>query len=150
LGGRCYARNFLGGSTNSVEDRGQRERGFRGISHLVRGSTQFENEWNPYSDYVVMDVFSTELGIRLSSVKTSEFRGGLNPPKPPLGTPLFANIRLKHRLCSNRLKYICQASRVWRNNNTPCDTVTSFLEGVWQKSRVPGLMRLCYLTTLLV
>jgi hypothetical protein len=35
-----------------------------------------------------MDVFSTELGIRLSFVKTSEFRGvgGLNPP--PLGTPL--------------------------------------------------------------
>jgi hypothetical protein len=37
-----------------------------------------------------MDVFSTELGIRLSSVKTSEFRGegGLNP-QTPIGTPLF-------------------------------------------------------------
>jgi hypothetical protein len=32
---------------------------------------------------MVTDVFSTELGIRLSFVKTSEFRGGgvLNPPK---------------------------------------------------------------------
>jgi hypothetical protein len=33
-----------------------------------------------------MDVFSTELGIRLSFVKTSEFRGeggGLNPQTPP-------------------------------------------------------------------
>jgi hypothetical protein len=30
-----------------------------------------------------MDVFSTELGIRLSFVKTSEiWGGGLNPPKP--------------------------------------------------------------------
>jgi hypothetical protein len=31
-----------------------------------------------------MDVFSTELGIRLSFVKTSEFWGSFNP----LGTPL--------------------------------------------------------------
>jgi hypothetical protein len=31
-----------------------------------------------------MDVFSTELGIRLSFVKTSEFRGGGgDPPNPP-------------------------------------------------------------------
>jgi hypothetical protein len=29
----------------------------------------------PHSDYIVMDVYSTELGIRLSFVKTSEFRG---------------------------------------------------------------------------
>jgi hypothetical protein len=36
-----------------------------------------------------MDVYSTELGIRLSFVKTSEFRGGggLIPPNP-LGTSL--------------------------------------------------------------
>jgi hypothetical protein len=33
-----------GGSTNSVEDRGQRERGSGGGSPLVRGSTQFANE----------------------------------------------------------------------------------------------------------
>jgi hypothetical protein len=39
-----------GGTTNSVEDRGQREWGSRGGSPLVRGSTQFVNEWNPYSD----------------------------------------------------------------------------------------------------
>jgi hypothetical protein len=39
-----------GGSTNSVEDRGQRERGSGGGSPLVRGSTQFANERNPYSD----------------------------------------------------------------------------------------------------
>jgi hypothetical protein len=34
-------------------------------------------------------VFSTELGIRLSFIKTSEFPGGggLNPPTP-FGTPL--------------------------------------------------------------
>jgi hypothetical protein len=35
-GGRC--------STNSVEDRGQRERGSGGRSPLVRGSAQFANE----------------------------------------------------------------------------------------------------------
>jgi hypothetical protein len=32
------------GSTNSVEDRGLRERESGGISPLVRGPTQFENE----------------------------------------------------------------------------------------------------------
>jgi hypothetical protein len=47
-----------------------------GRSPLVRGSAQFANEWNLYSDWVVTDVFSTELGIRLGFVKTSEFRGG--------------------------------------------------------------------------
>jgi hypothetical protein len=36
-----------------------------------------------------MDVFSTELGIRLSVVKTLEFRGA-GAFEPPLGTPLFA------------------------------------------------------------
>jgi hypothetical protein len=36
-----------------------------GGSPLVRGSTQFANDWNPYSDKVVTDVFSTELGVRL-------------------------------------------------------------------------------------
>jgi hypothetical protein len=33
-----------GCSTNSVEDRGQREQGSGGGSPLVRGSTQFANE----------------------------------------------------------------------------------------------------------
>jgi hypothetical protein len=40
-------RNFFrggGGSKNSVEDRGQRERGYGGGSPLVRGSTQLANE----------------------------------------------------------------------------------------------------------
>jgi hypothetical protein len=32
-----------GGSTNSVENRGQIERGFEGGSPLVRGSAQFAN-----------------------------------------------------------------------------------------------------------
>jgi hypothetical protein len=39
-----------GGSTNSIEDRGQRERGSGDGSPLVRCSTQFSNEWNRYSD----------------------------------------------------------------------------------------------------
>jgi hypothetical protein len=44
-------RNFVreGCSTNSVEGRGHIGRGSGGGSPLVRGSTQFANEWNPYS-----------------------------------------------------------------------------------------------------
>jgi hypothetical protein len=60
-------------STNSVEDRGQREQECGGGRPLVRGSTQFANEWNLYSGY---GLFSTELGIRLSFINISEFRGG--------------------------------------------------------------------------
>jgi len=39
-GGVCSGvpRNFVGGSINSIEDRGQRERGSGGGSPLVRGS----------------------------------------------------------------------------------------------------------------
>jgi hypothetical protein len=80
-----------GGPTNSVENRGQRDRRSGDGSSLVRGYTQFANEWNPYSDYVVTDVFSTEVGIRLSFVKTSFFflgGGGGWTPNPPRGTPL--------------------------------------------------------------
>jgi hypothetical protein len=65
-------------STNSFEDKGQRKRRSVGGSPLVRGSTQFANELNPYSNYVVTDAYSTELGIRLSFLKTSEILGGLN------------------------------------------------------------------------
>jgi hypothetical protein len=46
-------RNFffgVGGSTKLVEDGGQRERVPGSGSPLVRGSTQFANEWNPYSN----------------------------------------------------------------------------------------------------
>jgi hypothetical protein len=40
-----YAKKlFRGGSTNSLEDTGQRERGSGGSSPLVRGSTQVANE----------------------------------------------------------------------------------------------------------
>jgi hypothetical protein len=39
-----------GVSTNSVEDRGQRERGSGGSSPLIRGSNQPANEQNPYFD----------------------------------------------------------------------------------------------------
>jgi hypothetical protein len=44
---RGVPRNFGGGgrgSTNSVEDTGQREWGFVGVSPLVRGPAQFANE----------------------------------------------------------------------------------------------------------
>jgi hypothetical protein len=48
--GGVYTRIFFRGLTNSVEDRGQRERGSGGGSPLITGSTQFANECNPYSD----------------------------------------------------------------------------------------------------
>jgi hypothetical protein len=58
----------------------------------VRGPTQFANELNPYSDYVVTDVYSTELEIRLSFVGIS---GGVHPP----GTPLLSKATLtEHHL----------------------------------------------------
>jgi hypothetical protein len=44
-------RNFFlggGGSTNSAEDRGQREWEYGCSSPLVRGFNQFVNERNPY------------------------------------------------------------------------------------------------------
>jgi hypothetical protein len=40
---------FGWGSTNSFEDRGQKERGSGGGSPPVRGLAQFANEWDPYS-----------------------------------------------------------------------------------------------------
>jgi hypothetical protein len=69
-----------GGSTNSVEDRGQKERGSRGGSPLVRGSAQFAI----WFDFVKLSgcqgllqmYFPRKLGIRLSFVKTSVFPGG--------------------------------------------------------------------------
>jgi hypothetical protein len=89
-----------GGLTNSDKDRGQRERGSGDGSPLVSCSAQFANEWNPYSYQFVTDVFSTELEIRLSFVKTSEFRGEgvLNTPPPthPLGTHCCSLNRILH------------------------------------------------------
>jgi hypothetical protein len=75
--------NFCAGGGYNKLNWGQRERGSGGGSPLVRSSTQCENEWNPYSDNVVTDLYSTELGIRLSFVKTSEFRGRVWTPKHP-------------------------------------------------------------------
>jgi hypothetical protein len=39
-----YPDFFSGGSTNSVEGKGQRERGLEVVVPLVRGSAQFANE----------------------------------------------------------------------------------------------------------
>jgi hypothetical protein len=70
-----FFRRGGGCSTNSIEDRGQIERGSGGGSFLVKVSAQFANWLNPCSYWVVRDVFSTEPEIRPSCVKTSEFRG---------------------------------------------------------------------------
>jgi hypothetical protein len=54
-----------------------------------------------------MDVFSTELGIRLSFVKTSEFQGGLGVgfehPNPALGTPLI--VKTVYCILSKKCNY---------------------------------------------
>jgi hypothetical protein len=77
-----------GGSTNSVEHSGHRERVNGGGSPLARSSAQFANSWTLYSYLVVKDVFSVKQGLRLSFVKTSEFRGGVEPPKPLPPSPV--------------------------------------------------------------
>jgi hypothetical protein len=65
-GGRGFTPGiFSGGSKNLVADRGQRERGSGGGNPLVRGSTRFSNELNPYSDYAFMDVYSTGVSRNL-------------------------------------------------------------------------------------
>jgi hypothetical protein len=54
-----------------------------------------------------MHVFSTELGIRLSFVKTSEFRGGgVNPQTPLLGTPLCLRIHTFKQIYQKLGEYI--------------------------------------------
>jgi hypothetical protein len=61
-----------GGSTNSIEDRGQREWRSGGGSSLVRGSTQFANQWNPYSYYLISiryDLFLTDVNYWHHSTK---------------------------------------------------------------------------------
>jgi hypothetical protein len=61
-------RNFLWVcSTNSVEDRGQRERGSVDDSLIVRSFAQFANEW---SRFLIEWLVFLERGIRLSFVKT--------------------------------------------------------------------------------
>jgi hypothetical protein len=86
-------RNFFGGegSTNSVEDRGQRGRWSWCDSPLIRGSAQLANEWNPLFLLGCSGCISTEQRIRLGFVKISEFRAGwgFKTPKLPLGTPLL-------------------------------------------------------------
>jgi hypothetical protein len=84
----CSGGGGGGVPTNSVEDRGQRERGSGGGSPPSQG---FRSVCNPIRlcetfemSRVVTDVLSTELGIRHSFVKTSEFRrGGFEHRNPP-------------------------------------------------------------------
>jgi hypothetical protein len=81
-------RNFFrveGGSTNSVEDRGQRERGSGGGSPLVRGSAQFEIRF----EFVKLSgrrgllrmyfPRNCELGSALSKLRNFGRGGGFNP-----------------------------------------------------------------------
>jgi hypothetical protein len=49
-GGGWSRQEFLQGYTKCGWGREQRDRGSGGDSPLVRGSTQFADEWNPYSD----------------------------------------------------------------------------------------------------
>jgi hypothetical protein len=90
-------------SANSVEDRGQIKRGSGGGSPYSRVPLNLQMGWNPYSYYVVADVFSTDLGIRLSFVNTSEFRGGVGfeLPKPP---PRYATAQTAIR-CVSEVPY---------------------------------------------
>jgi len=59
-----------GVSTNSVEDRGQRERGSGGGSHIVRGSGGSCNLVQEISSYIVFLMFVT---LRLFMMTTNLF-----------------------------------------------------------------------------
>jgi hypothetical protein len=106
-----------GGSTNSVEDREQREQGSGGGSPLVRGSAQFAIRF----DFVIhsgcpglLRMYfprNWEFGSALSKLQNFG-GGGVEPPKPPFGTPLYSGIIISHyiiilwdhrRICSPSL-----------------------------------------------
>jgi hypothetical protein len=79
-----------GGVVQRIQLRtGQRERGSGGGSPLVRGSTQFANKWNPYSDTLFRMYIprNWEFGSALSKLwNFGPGGGGVNPPPP--GTPV--------------------------------------------------------------
>jgi hypothetical protein len=82
----AYPGIFCGGAgfKNSVEDRGQRERGSGGCSPLVTGFTQFVNEQNPYSNQVVTDYIPRNWEFTSAFSKLRNFgEGGVEPHKPP-------------------------------------------------------------------
>ena len=64
---------FEGGSTNSVEDRGQRERGCGGVSPLVRGSEGSCNLVQEISFLIVIFYFFIFGTLRLFMMTTNLF-----------------------------------------------------------------------------
>jgi hypothetical protein len=81
---------FFSGGVQHIQLRTEGgEYGDLGAVPLVRGSTQFENERNPYSDQVVTDVRyipqNWEFGSALP--KLQNFGGWLNPPPPYATVP---------------------------------------------------------------
>jgi hypothetical protein len=66
-----------------------------------------------------MDVYSTELGIRLSFVKTSEFRGGNPLPPPPvchcLGGLVEVNIMTVYVAILRIFTKFTQVRTLWYN-----------------------------------
>jgi hypothetical protein len=68
----------VGGSTNSVEDREQRERGSGVGSPLVRDSAQFAVRFDFVRLSGCTDVFSTDLLCQKFRISGG---GGLNPPR---------------------------------------------------------------------
>jgi hypothetical protein len=78
-------RNFFRGrgSTNSVEERGQREWGSGGSSPLVRGSAQFANEWNTFLLGCYRCIFhGTGNSVQLCQNFGISRGGGVEPPNP--------------------------------------------------------------------
>jgi hypothetical protein len=89
--------------------------GIWGSSPLVRGFTQFVNKRNPYSDWVVTDVYSTELGIWPSVFKTSEFRGVWTPKPPPWVRQWSLGKEVKKRVIST--ERVCSAKAIIQTRN---------------------------------
>jgi hypothetical protein len=55
-----------------------------------------------------MDVYSTELGIRLSFGKTSEFREGFEPPPPRYATGLGEASCIHHEGRKHPMGFFCK------------------------------------------
>jgi hypothetical protein len=115
------------GSTNSVEDRGQREWGSGGGSPLVSGSAQFAIRF----DFVKLSgcrwlsrIYfprNSEFGSDLSKLRN--FEGGLEHPNPPpLGTPLRGIVPGGNPYLPTYISYKRQTSIATRRDvTTLCD-----------------------------
>jgi hypothetical protein len=119
-------RNFVRGCpTNSVEYRGQRERGSGGGSPLVRGSTQFANEWNPILIRLLRIYFprNWEFGSALSKLWNLGGIWTTQTPPPPSVHHCSSPMKMEQAECSETLAFKLHMpvnhpeESIWQKNN---------------------------------